>query len=91
MDQHCSNKRVGVSPKVLLLSDGSNNVWDCMNSLLEIRNKERSMSSGEEKTYMRKIRYPKNPIVNPKEENIYRSKETGSQLTLTFWWYSNRG
>ncbi|URQ09139.1 replicase PB1 [Halyomorpha halys orthomyxo-like virus 1] len=79
------NKRVGISPKVLALSDGGENLWDCMSCHLEETSlKEHYATTQEEKEYLLKIRNPDNPIISPPEEEITWSKETGSlKLAVT--------
>nr|QMP82338.1 polymerase PB1 [Coleopteran orthomyxo-related virus OKIAV179] len=71
-------KRHNVSPNVLLIEDGGENIWNCMNSHLEeISIKERLVSTPEEKLYLDRITNPENPFISDVKEEMQFSKEHG--------------
>ncbi|CAH0397660.1 unnamed protein product [Chilo suppressalis] len=59
-----SNLREGVSPKVQLIEDGGQNLWNCVNCHLnEIAMKRRLVTTDEENEYMYIITNPDNPKI----------------------------
>ncbi|GLV37573.1 hypothetical protein CBL_20385 [Carabus blaptoides fortunei] len=71
-------KREGISDNVLVLSDGGESPWNCMNSHLDDYTlKERQATTKEEKEYLLRIMNPENPFVEG-EEGMVCSKEHGT-------------
>nr|DBA44339.1 TPA_asm: polymerase PB1 [Diachasmavirus orthomyxi] len=76
-------KREGISPSVLLLSDGGDNPWHCSNcSLQEIPLKELAAKEEKEKEYLLKIMNPNNPFSGEAEEEITYSRDKGTLISI---------
>nr|AJG39096.1 PB1 [Wuhan Mothfly Virus] len=72
------NKRVGVTPEVLVLSDGGMNLWNACNCHLEETSmRERYINSREDQEYLMRIRNPENPFCPDTIEDISYSRELG--------------
>lgn len=75
------HKRPGITPKVLLLSDGGGNPWSPMQCHLEETSIRRMYAvTTQDSEYLLRVCHPQNPFAPEPEEDIQYSKETG-QLT----------
>lgn len=76
------DKRPGIKPEVLLLSDGGKSIWSCSNSHLEETSlKETYVTTDEEKNYLLRVRNPQNPFCPEPMEEITFSKEKGAMVS----------
>lgn len=72
-------KRPGVSPTVLMCSDGGPSPWSSMCCHLEETSlREHFATTQEERDYILKLRNPDNPFIPPITEEVTFDKETGA-------------
>ncbi|KAK7868019.1 hypothetical protein R5R35_010191 [Gryllus longicercus] len=75
------NKRVSVSPQVLLAADGGFMPWDCMNCHLEETSlREVWARIDEDREYLLRIRNPDNPFTTDNDQELTYSKEIGCMV-----------